>query len=101
MFSFSKIARYSSSSTEIIFQLSILLYTVPTSIYCYHCHKPHSREEMRLFVTKNGKRWRCERSIQGALADKETRDAFGRQASAANKAEAQARIRMAAAKTEP
>jgi hypothetical protein len=54
---------------------------------------------MRLFVTRNGKRWRCALSIKGALADKETRDAFGRQASATNKAEAQARIRMAA-KTE-
>ncbi|WON74666.1 hypothetical protein [Nitrosospira sp. Is2] len=52
-----------------------------------------------MFATRNGKRWRCERSIKGALADKETRDAFGRQASEANKAEAQARIRMAA-KTE-
>jgi hypothetical protein len=65
-----------------------------TSIYCYHCHIPHDRSEMRLVVTKTGKRWRCERSIKSAQADRKTRDAFGRQISALNKADAQARIRM-------
>jgi hypothetical protein len=49
---------------------------------------------MRLVVTKTGKRWRCERSIQSAQADRETRDAFGRKISAINKADAQARIRI-------
>jgi hypothetical protein len=49
---------------------------------------------MRLVVTKTGKRWRCERSIKSAQADRKTRDAFGRQVSALNQADAQARIRM-------
>ncbi len=65
-----------------------------TNIYCYHCHVRHSRDEMRLVVTKTGKRWRCERSIKSAQADRKTRDEFGRQISAINKAEAQASIRM-------
>ena len=67
---------------------------MPTTIYCYHCHVPHTRDEMRLVVTKTGKRWRCERSIKSAQADRKTRDAFGRSISALNKAEAQANIRM-------
>ncbi|MEO8767510.1 MAG: hypothetical protein ABI363_04105 [Nitrosospira sp.] len=65
-----------------------------TNIYCYHCHVQHSRNEMRLVVTKTGKRWRCERSIKSAQANKEARDAFGRRITAINKAEAQANIRM-------
>ncbi len=68
--------------------------TMPANIYCYHCHVQHSRDEMRLVVTKTGKRWRCERSIKSAQGDKKTRDAFGRHISAINKAEAQANIRM-------
>ena len=67
---------------------------MPTTIYCYHCHVPHTRDEMRLVVTKTGKRWGCERSIKSAQADRKTRDAFGRQISALNKADAQARIRI-------
>jgi hypothetical protein len=65
-----------------------------TTVYCYHCQKPHARNEMRLVVTKTGKRWRCDRSIRNAQADKKTRDAFGRQVTAVNSADAQARIRM-------
>jgi hypothetical protein len=36
--------------------------TEPT--YCYHCRTHHPRNEMRLIVTKTGKRWRCIRSIE-------------------------------------
>jgi hypothetical protein len=65
-----------------------------SNIYCYHCHVQHSRDEMRLVITKTGKRWRCERSIKSAQGNKEARDAFGRRITANNKAETQASIRM-------
>jgi hypothetical protein len=44
---------------------------------------------MRLVVTKTGKRWRCHQSIAAAKSDKAQREAFGRQVTEANKAEAQ------------
>lgn len=44
---------------------------------------------MRLVVTKTGKRWRCFQSIEAAKVNREQREAFGRQVTEANKAEAQ------------
>ena len=64
-----------------------------STVYCYHCRTQHSREEMRLVVSKNGKRWRCIMSIEAAKKDRAEREAFGKQVSASNKAEAQQRIK--------
>lgn len=56
--------------------------------YCYCCRNHHAADEMVLFDTKAGKRWRCLRSIEAARLAPEIRDFFGRQQSAENKAEA-------------
>lgn len=64
-----------------------------STVYCYHCHAQHPREEMRLVVSKSGKRWRCIASIKAAQKSKEEREAFGRKVSAINKAEAQAKLK--------
>ncbi|MBL8385988.1 MAG: hypothetical protein JNM90_23085 [Burkholderiales bacterium] len=63
------------------------------TVYCYHCHTQHPREEMRLVVSKSGKRWRCIASIKAAQKSREEREAFGRKVSAMNKAEAQAKLK--------
>ena len=44
---------------------------------------------MRLVVSKTGKRWRCVQSIEAAKSSRDQREAFGRQISEANKADAQ------------
>ena len=62
--------------------------------YCYHCVKHHPIEEMRLLVTKTGKRWRCLKSIEATKAGTAQRDAFGRVVTEINKAEAQAKLRI-------
>jgi hypothetical protein len=67
---------------------------MPTSIeptYCYHCRTHHPRNEMRLIVTKTGKRWRCIRSIEATQQGPEAREAYGRQVSEINKAESKSR----------
>jgi hypothetical protein len=63
--------------------------TEPT--YCYHCRMHHPRNEMRLIVTKTGKRWRCIRSIEATQQGPEAREAYGRQVSEINKAESKSR----------
>lgn len=63
--------------------------------YCYHCGIFHLVEEMRQISTKASKRWRCIQSIEAAKADIAKRDAFGRRMSEINRAEAQARLRIA------
>ena len=63
--------------------------------YCYHCGTNHPIEEMRHLETKGGKRWRCIKSIEAAKQSRKEREAFGRQTSALNKAEMQARLRVA------
>ena len=58
-------------------------------VYCYHCRTQHPREEMRLIATKTGKRWRCITSIKAvAQSDRATREAFGRQVTDMNRAQA-------------
>lgn len=49
---------------------------------------------MRQIETKGGKRWRCVKSIEAAKRDRQAREAFGRQMSANNKAEAQSKARF-------
>ena len=65
-----------------------------TTIYCYHCRASHPKEDMRQVVTKTGKRWRCIHSIRAAKVDRAKREAFGKQVTERNKAEALARARM-------
>ena len=60
----------------------------PATVYCYHCRVSHPKTDMRLVVTKTGKRWRCYQSIAAAKSDKAQREAFGRQITEANKADA-------------
>ena len=48
---------------------------------------------MRQIETKAGKRWRCIRSIQATHKSPQARDAFGRQVSAMNTAEARSHAR--------
>lgn len=65
--------------------------------YCYHCGIHHSIEVMRQIETKTGKRWRCIKSIEASRQGRAEREAFGRRMTENNKAEAQARLRMAKA----
>lgn len=62
--------------------------------FCYHCGIHHPVENMRLLVTKTGKRWRCLKSIEATKQSREAREAFGRQVTEINKAEAQAKLRI-------
>ena len=62
--------------------------------YCYHCRTHHPRSEMRLIITKTGKRWRCIRSIEATRQGQAAREAYGRQVSEMNKSEAQSRARL-------
>ena len=66
------------------------------TLYCYHCRNYHPKEEMRQIETKGGKRWRCIKSIEATKRGKECREAFGRETTAINKAEAQAKMRALA-----
>ncbi|HLA33761.1 MAG TPA: hypothetical protein VJ001_02725 [Rhodocyclaceae bacterium] len=61
------------------------------TIYCYHCRTHHPRAEMRLVVTKTGKRWRCIGSIQASRQGPEAREAYGRKVSEMNRAESKSR----------
>lgn len=53
--------------------------------YCYCCRVHHPQEEMRLFPTRHGERWRCIRSIEAATASRKARDAFGQEQSRINR----------------
>lgn len=53
--------------------------TMTETMYCYCCRVHHPKDQMRLFPTKLGDRWRCIRSIEAASRSLLTRDAFGRQ----------------------
>jgi hypothetical protein len=62
--------------------------------YCYHCRVYHPEDEMRLMVTKTGSRWRCIKSIEATKKPQAEREAYGRQVSENNKAEAQSKARL-------
>lgn len=49
------------------------------TMFCYCCRVHHARDQMRLFPTRQGNRWRCVRSIDAAAGDLEHRDHFGKQ----------------------
>ena len=65
-------------------------------LFCYHCRAYHPKEEMRQIDTKGGKRWRCIKSIEATKVGRNSREAFGREQTAINKAEAQAKKRILA-----
>ena len=65
--------------------------------YCYHCGVHHDVDTMRQIDTKTGKRWRCIKSIEASRQGRAEREAFGRRMTENNKAEAQARLRIAKA----
>lgn len=53
--------------------------------FCYCCRVHHAKDQMRLFRTRQGDRWRCLRSIAAADRSRLERDAFGRQQTALNR----------------
>ncbi|HQR02600.1 MAG: hypothetical protein JSR19_11160 [Proteobacteria bacterium] len=61
--------------------------------YCYHCGTRHPTVEMKLIVSKGGKRWRCIKSIKAANQGRAAREAFGRQTTELNKAEARSKVK--------
>lgn len=69
---------------------------MPQTAFCYHCGTHHPVEEMRQILTKTGKRWRCVKSIEATKVGISSRDAYGREISATNTAEAKARKRRMA-----
>ena len=62
--------------------------------YCYHCGTHHPKSEMRQITTKGGKRWRCIKSIEATKQGREAREAYGRQMTETNKAEARSKARL-------
>lgn len=58
---------------------------MPETLFCYCCRVHHPKDQMRLFPTKLGKRWRCIRSIEAAACERQARDAFGRQQTEINR----------------
>ncbi len=66
------------------------------TLFCYHCRMHHPKEEMRSIMTKAGKRYRCKKSIEATKKGREERDAYGREVTAMNRAEAQSRARILA-----
>ena len=54
-------------------------------VFCYCCRVHHPKDQMRLFPTKLGMRWRCIRSIEAAAGERSVRDAFGQQQSENNR----------------
>ncbi len=66
------------------------------TLFCYHCRMHHPKEDMRAIVTKAGKRYRCLKSIEATKKGREERDAYGREVTAMNRAEAQSRARILA-----
>ncbi len=63
--------------------------------YCYHCGRPHPKEEMRQIHSKGGKRWRCIKSIEATKQGIAARDAFGRQVTAMNSTKQSERVKAA------
>lgn len=54
-------------------------------LYCYCCRVHHPKEQMRLYPTRHGWRWRCLRSIEAAHRSQAERDAFGQMQSDMNR----------------
>lgn len=53
--------------------------------YCYHCGRPHPKEEMRQITYRSGnRRWRCIKSIMATRKSVAERDAFGKRVTETN-----------------
>ncbi len=59
------------------------------SAFCYSCRTHHPLDQMHQIRIGHGLRWRCRRSIVAAQCSIAERDAFGRQQTAINSADAQ------------
>jgi hypothetical protein len=55
-------------------------------VFCYHCRRHHSADQLIQVDVRGIKRWRCRRSIALSRASAAARDAFGRAASELNRA---------------
>ena len=55
------------------------------TLFCYCCRVHHPRDQMHSFLTSQGLRWRCQRSIDAAKASMNERDAFGKQQTEINR----------------
>ena len=64
-----------------------------TTRFCYHCSKHHPADQMRQVDNKGFKRWRCIQSIEAAKQARAEREAFGRQITDNNKAEARNKLK--------
>lgn len=64
---------------------------MPEMQFCYCCRVHHPREQMTLFPTRYGQRWRCLRSIAAASSAQSLRDSFGKEQTRINR-EAAARL---------
>lgn len=53
-------------------------------LFCYCCRVHHPKDQMRLYPTSRGQRWRCRRSITAASQSPSERDAFGHQQTVRN-----------------
>lgn len=53
-------------------------------LFCYCCRVHHPKDQMRLYPTSRGLRWRCQRSITAARLSRSERDAFGQQQTSLN-----------------
>lgn len=54
-------------------------------LFCYCCRSHHPKDQMQLFPTRQGMRWRCTRSIEAANRSRHERDAFGREQTLINR----------------
>jgi hypothetical protein len=59
--------------------------TMSDTLYCYCCRVHHPRDQMHSFMTSQGLRWRCQRSIDAAKRSRDERDAFGKQQTEINR----------------
>lgn len=58
---------------------------MPETRFCYCCQRHHPIDQMCLFRTSAGYRWRCVSSIEAAGHTVQERDSFGRQQTALNR----------------
>lgn len=58
---------------------------MPETLYCYCCRVHHPVDQMHSFLTSQGLRWRCQRSIDAAKGSRDQRDAFGKQQTEINR----------------
>jgi|GEM_PF-2964979 hypothetical protein len=68
--------------------------TTAENVYCYHCRTSHPKTDMRQIVTKTGKRWRCQQSLDAIKSSKKERESFGKKVTEANKQDARKTHRL-------